>query len=422
LRRQGSGKKVARVANSYRGVALAGGGPLGAIYEIGALVALEEALDGLDLIGCDVYVGVSSGSFLAAGLANGLSAKAMHQMFIESELADDPFEPDLLLQPAFGEFASRIAQVPKLLAPAAKEYFEHGGSTGFFESFSRLARALPTGIFDNTRVGTYLTRLLSGPARTNDFRQLKHKLFLVATDIDTGASVPFGAPGWDDVPISRAVQASAALPGLFPPVEIGGRYYVDGALTKTLHASVGLREGVKLLLCVNPLVPFDARLAASKKHRKAISVVQGGLPSIMSQTFRTLIYSRMRSGMERYRKDFPDADIVLFEPDRDDVEMFFTNVFSYSDRRRLCEHAYQRTRDGLRHRAEVRKVLAKHGIRINDEVLFDEQRTLSKPAPSDRRRSQSALGLTANQLEQTLDQLETVLHGCAKRLHDRHPI
>jgi predicted acylesterase/phospholipase RssA len=409
------------MANLCRGVALAGGGPLGAIYEIGALVALEEALDGLDLTDCDVYVGVSSGSFLAAGLANGLSARSMHQMFIESELADDPFEPDLLLQPAFGEYANRLASIPKLLAPAAKDYFEHGGSTGFFESFGRLARALPAGIFDNARVGTYLTRLLSEPARTNDFRRLKHKLFLVATDIDTGASVPFGAPGWDDVPISRAVQASAALPGLFPPVEIGGRYYVDGALTKTLHASVGLREGAKLLLCINPLVPFDARLAASRKHRKAVSVVQGGLPSIMSQTFRTLIYSRMRSGMERYRKDYPDADLVLFEPDRDDVEMFFTNVFSYSDRRRLCEHAYQKTRNDLRRRLELRKVLGKHGVRINDEVLADEQRTLLRPSHTVHGHRPSALRLTANKLEETLDQLESVLHGCAKRVHDRHP-
>ena len=54
------------------GVALAGGGPLGAIYEIGALMALDEALRGVSLKACDVYVGVSSGAFFAAGLANGV--------------------------------------------------------------------------------------------------------------------------------------------------------------------------------------------------------------------------------------------------------------------------------------------------------------------------------------------------------------
>ena len=317
-----------------RGVALAGGGPLGAIYEIGALLALGETLRGLDLTGCGVYVGVSSGAFIAAGLANGLSPKSMHRMFIESDAADDPFEPDLLLRPALGEYANRLASLPGLLTFAARQYLEPGGSAGFFESFSRLARALPTGVFDNAGVGHYLAQLLAGSKRTNDFRQLKHKLFLVATDIDTGASVPFGADGWNDVPIARAVQASAALPGLFPPVEIGGRFYVDGALTKTLHASVALREGAKLLICINPLVPFDARLAAERGRRNEDSIVHGGLPSIMSQTFRTLIYSRMRVSMQRYRGEYPDADVLLFEPERDDAEMFFTNVFSYADRRR----------------------------------------------------------------------------------------
>ncbi|MFM7461347.1 MAG: patatin-like phospholipase family protein, partial [Burkholderiales bacterium] len=49
------------------GLALAGGGPLGAMYEIGVLMALDEALDGLNLNEMDVYVGVSAGSFISAG-------------------------------------------------------------------------------------------------------------------------------------------------------------------------------------------------------------------------------------------------------------------------------------------------------------------------------------------------------------------
>ena len=393
-----------------RGVALAGGGPLGAIYEIGALVALGEALRGLDLMGCGVYVGVSSGAFIAAGLANGLSPKSMHRMFIESDAADDPFEPGLLLRPALGEYASRLASLPSLLVLAARQYLEPGGSAGFFESFDRLAQALPTGIFDNAGVGDYLTQLLSSSKRTNDFRQLKHKLFLVATDIDTGASVPFGDDGWDDVPIARAVQASAALPGLFPPVEIGGRYYVDGALTKTLHASVALRKGAKLLICINPLVPFDTRLAAARGRRNEESIVHGGLPSIMSQTFRTLIYSRVRASMGRYRTEYPDADVLLFEPERDDAEMFFTNVFSYSDRRRLCEHAYQKTREDLRRRrSELGETLGRHGVTIDDEELADEHRTLLVRGHKKNHRRPDALGQTAARLDRTLIHLEQML-------------
>ena len=87
------------------GIALAGGGPLGGIYEIGALVALEKALKGLTLTDLDVYVGVSSGAFIAAGLANGIGPSEMHGMFILDRSHSDPFEPELLLRPAFGEFA-----------------------------------------------------------------------------------------------------------------------------------------------------------------------------------------------------------------------------------------------------------------------------------------------------------------------------
>jgi len=79
-------------SSGRRGLALAGGGPLGAIYEIGALVALDEALDGCRMAECDVYVGVSSGGFFAAGLANGMTPREMFESFIENT-ADDPFEP-----------------------------------------------------------------------------------------------------------------------------------------------------------------------------------------------------------------------------------------------------------------------------------------------------------------------------------------
>ncbi|MFI5011556.1 MAG: patatin-like phospholipase family protein [Hyphomicrobiales bacterium] len=393
------------VTRRKRGVALAGGGPLGAIWEIGALVALDEALVGLSLADADIYVGVSSGSFIAAGLANGMAPRAMHRMFIESETADDPFEPDLLLRPALKEYLQRLASLPRLLGTVARRYVEAAGSGGFFQE---LASALPTGVFDNAGIGDYLAELFSAAGRTNDFRRLRHKLFLVATDLDTAEAVPFGARGWDDVPIARAVLASAALPGLFPPVEINGRYYVDGVLVKTLHASVALRAGAELLLCINPLVPFNADLAARHTHKKAVSLVKGGLPVVLAQTFRAIIHSRMQVGMDRYRKEFPKADVLLFQPGRDDADMFFTNVFSYSARRRLSEHAYQKTRAELRRRSqELEPILARHGIGLDRAVLADESRTLTRPMGTIRHGS--ALGRAALQLDRTLDDLGALL-------------
>ncbi|MEL7361534.1 MAG: patatin-like phospholipase family protein, partial [Bacteroidota bacterium] len=58
-------------------LALAGGGGEGAIYEIGTLRALDEAIEGLDFTRVPIYVGVSAGAFVASCLANGLTTSQL---------------------------------------------------------------------------------------------------------------------------------------------------------------------------------------------------------------------------------------------------------------------------------------------------------------------------------------------------------
>ena len=123
------------------GLALAGGGPFGAIYEIGALCALEESLAGLDLTDCQGYVGVSAGGIIAASLANGISPRELCRAFIENEgEANDILHPDTLMRPAWGEFARRLALVPALVAQAAWRYLFRRRS--LLSAFERLGRAL----------------------------------------------------------------------------------------------------------------------------------------------------------------------------------------------------------------------------------------------------------------------------------------
>ena len=385
------------------GIALAGGGPLGGIYEIGASVALAEAIEGLDFNHADIFVGVSSGSLVAAAFANGIAPQKLARILIDND-ADEFFDPEMLLKPAFGEYFNRARSVPQLLFSAAQNYLADPLHHGLFESFQRLSRAIPTGLFDSSGIDRVMRDLFSRRGRTNDFRKLKHRLFLVATDLDSGESVAFGSPGHDDIPISVAVQASTALPGLFPPVRIGDHYYVDGALIKTLHASVALKDGAELVLCINPLVPFDAELAARRNARERETLNDGGLPVVLSQTFRAIIHSRMRVGMDRYKHQYSNADVVLFEPTRDDAEMFFTNVFSYRDRRRLCEHAYQRTRvDLYRRRHELRPILERHGLGLDLAVLKDHRRSLIAPP---RHRAKVSLDKTTHALDASLDELQ----------------
>ena len=82
-RRVRASRSEGSAARRRIGLALAGGGPLGGIYEVGALLALADTLDGLDFNDLDVYVGVSSGGFVAAALANGLSPAQMYRLFID---------------------------------------------------------------------------------------------------------------------------------------------------------------------------------------------------------------------------------------------------------------------------------------------------------------------------------------------------
>jgi NTE family protein len=398
-----SGRRGAR--KPLIGLALAGGGPFGAVYEIGALLALQESLEGLDFNDLDVYVGVSAGSFLSAALANGIPVSEIYGLFIEDAEVEGALTPEVFMRPAFAEYLARARSVPPILAKSIVNYVTHPFGRGALESFAALGRAIPTGIFDNDTIHRYLQAVFTRPGRTDDFRQLSRKLYLVATDLDTGESVSFGRPGHDHVPISKAVQASAALPGLFPPVEIDDHHFVDGALKKTLHASEALDDGARLVICVNPIVPYDASLATQKGRGRHSRLIEGGLPVVLSQTFRAIIHSRMATGLSKYRTQYRGADVVLFEQDADDSEIFFTNIFGYATRQRLCEHAYARTRrDLLKRRSTLEPILARHGIRLDMAALEDPDRRLSMRLgrPAGRLPAPWRLPGTAADLRETL--------------------
>lgn len=391
------------------GIALAGGGPEGAIWEIGALRALEEAVEGLDLNELDIYVGVSAGAFLSANLANGLTTAQMCRAIVKHEPGEHPFVPKTFFTPAAGELVRRGARVPKLLWEALADVVRDPSDRRLSESLIRLARALPVGIFANEPIREYLARIYSRPGRTDDFRRLPRRLVVVASDLDSGQAVRFGEPGLDDVPISTAVQASSALPGLYPPVEIEGRYYVDGVLLKTLHASVALDAGAELVLCLNPLVPVDTAEAVARGVMKRGKLVDRGLPAVLAQTFRTLIRSRLAAGMGSYEERYGGADVVLFEPRRDDYRMFFTNIFSFSSRRAVCEHAYDTVRSDLLARYdELAPAFERHGLALSRDVL-ERPRDLwvSVGLPVERQDERSRDPLA--DLERTLDRLDAWL-------------
>ena len=392
------------------GLALAGGGPEGAVYEIGALYALREAMPDLDLNGLDAYVGVSAGAFLSANLANGLTPAQMCRAIVKPHPGEHPFVPKTFLTPAARQWLKGGLRTPGLFATSLRDHFADPSDRSLLESLTRMSRALPVGLFDNQPIRKYLDRIYSIKGRSNDFRALDSKLFVVASDLDSGTAVCFGGEGWDHVPISVAVQASSALPGLYPPVEIDGRHYVDGVLLKTLHASVALEHGVELLLAINPIVPVDTAKAVEEGFMRRGKLVDRGLPTVLAQTFRTLIHSRLEVGMATYENRFGGADVVLLEPKRDDYRMFFTNIFSFSSRRDLADHAYRRTRSELRDRFdELRPILDRHGLALSESALASERGLWEHPDlppfPGERPRAGHVLG----DLGRALDRVDALV-------------
>lgn len=354
------------------GLACAGGVVEGAFYEVGVLCALQEAIEGVDLRRLGVYVGVSSGALITACLANGISPHTLSRAIVSRADPSLNLRPEVLFTPATGEYVRRLGRIPDTVGKALLHHLRHPLDISAFGSLLELGALVPAGVFDSRPIERFLARAFAEEGRTNDFRELDAKLRTVAVDLDTSEPVAFGAAGRAHVPISKAVQASTALPGFYCPVEIDGRSYIDGVARRTLNASLALDEGAELLFCVNPIVPVRLDGYGPERGRE---LVRHGLPSVLSQTFRMLVHSRMRTGFKYYEHAYPGADVILIEPELGEMNLFFSNIFSFRNRRYVCEHAYAATRRHLLARAdELDATLGRHGSRLRREVLREPRR------------------------------------------------
>jgi hypothetical protein len=133
----------------------------------------------------------------------------------------------------------------------------------------------------------------------------------------------------------------------------------------------------------------------------------------MSQTFRSMIHSRLELGLKHYERAYPGSDIVLIEPDQRDTTLFFANTFSYRQRREIAEHAYQQTRRMLLDRqAGLTPQLARHGVTLDLRALSDPGRhLLGKRPPSARTPLGARLHATLDELQRRLDRPATPAHA-----------
>jgi NTE family protein len=370
-RRKPAGKPARRRrARSRTALVLGGGGFTGGVYEIGALRALDLLAVNRTVNQFDVYVGTSAGSFVAALAANGVTPEEM--MRVVNQKVPTPFrdvDRGTLMRSNALEFAQSTALMPLRLLGLARTFVGQRGNMSLIDVAVGIAEALPSGLYDGRGIQKYLDAVLGDPDRSNDFRLLDNELFLTATDLDTCERVVLGGPEWDDVPISRAVAASTALPMVYKPVEIKGRHLVDGGIRSTTNIDVAVEAGAKFVIVVNPLVPYVndfQKVIPTMLGSRVRRVRDMGFPQIGYQAFKLLAHQRLHEAVQHWRESYPGVDIILIEPDPNDELMFETNILNFASRVEIARHGFESVTFRLASQYdEIRAVCARHGIEIS---------------------------------------------------------
>jgi NTE family protein len=245
-----------------RALVLGGGGPLGIAWEAGLLAGLAER--GLDLSPADSIVGTSAGSFVGARLALGESPAEIAEPF----LTDAP-------------------------PPHARRYRRPSGAgssgTDLMFIFERMLQAA-----DGTRPTDELARELGEHALAAETIDEEQFLGFFTADLGTDRwpersyrCTAFDATDgsfavWQadsGAPLGRAVASSCAVPGIFPPVTIGGRPYIDGGVLSATNAHLARGHDVVIVLAVTTTVVPEGELATRMRQpleRELATLYEGG--------------------------------------------------------------------------------------------------------------------------------------------------
>ncbi len=222
-----------------RALVLGGGGITGIAWELGMLAGLREC--GVDLTGADLLIGTSAGSVVGAQVATGVDVEERYT----AQLA-----------PPTGEIAAVLSRVTLLRLGLAV--------LGSRDPQRRRARLGSVAL--RTRAGPESERIEVIGARLPVHEWPERALRVTAVNAHSGEFRVFDRDS--GVPLVAAVAASCAVPGVWPPVTIGGERYVDGGMRSTVNAD--LAAGVPRVLVLAPIVRgFGTRVAAQVETLRA---------------------------------------------------------------------------------------------------------------------------------------------------------
>lgn len=310
-----------------RGVVFGGGGLVGMAYHAGVLKALEDR--GLDLAGADVVVGTSAGAVMASYLAVGWAMSDFweygHGRHPTSRAHPEEQTEDIrtLFEPLWTSRADRVRRsVGSLFAVAASRGLLRAGTRGRIPA-AYLRRAFPSGMYstERTRLRLHAELPRAWP---------REHLYICAADLYTGERVPFGHVSAPQVPLPDAVLASTAIPGVFPPVKIDGRAYVDGGIVSATSLDLAVHSGCDTVLCIAPL-GFRRQPTDNTRDPR----VWG--PMFVRGLFARQVRTEVREARER------GVDVFVIRPWFADLARHGTNSMRMFDRAGMMENAHEGT-------------------------------------------------------------------------------
>jgi NTE family protein len=326
---------------------LTGGGVTGAMYQIGALAALGDVVEGLDPEAFDLYIGVASGASVAAALAGGAGVRRLYRSLLDPADTYFPLQRSHLLRTDLDEWRRTLVSAWGALRHGSASLWSRTPAplpNDLWEQLDRFVDSLPAGLFTLDAYERLLAESFLRRGIPNSFRAMPRPLRIPAYDLDAAARVVFGAEGEQDVPVSLACTASMALPLLYSPVRIGKRHFLDGGLGSVAHLDLALDAGADVVVVVHPMVPVHTGGSlVPTGHGGRRSLRDKGALWVYSQAFRVGASARLDDQLARLG---PDRERVLvLRPEPTDTTLFLFNPASFANRRTILEYAYRTTRE-----------------------------------------------------------------------------
>ncbi len=344
-----------------RALCASGGGITGIYFEMGALKCLADCLPPGALNAFDMYFGISAGAVLSGILANGYSIDEFMAAIAGHPCERVPRVDLSVLKVAHVNLASLAMPFENALRGFARNLSDvvRGKANPSFSSLFLDYSDLLTAPFQADGYESMLRYLFTRPGATNDFRKLHRRLYVGATDQDAREHVLFGDPGFDSIPVSKAIQASLSINPAFSSTKIGERYYVDGAVTRTSDFTEAIRKGADLIFVLDPLVPYVSKGAAGFANRR-------GLLYNADQDIRTVSYTRFETTRHWVMRQRPDVSLYTFLPANRLRKVLSVNPMDHRPYLAIWRGAYLSTLQRihlLRHR--MCGDLATHGLALD---------------------------------------------------------